>query len=75
MRRLSLVAESGGYTLAAGLGLLVTVVWLMGSRARVSSSSWTRDRTSVHCIARQILNHWTTRDAPEKAFFKSRCEV
>ena len=27
-------------------------------------SSWTRDRTSVPCIARQILNHRTTREAP-----------
>ena len=26
-------------------------------------SSWTRDRTGVLCIARQILNHWTTREA------------
>ena len=23
--------------------------------------SWTRDQTCVPCIARQILNHWTTR--------------
>ena len=27
-------------------------------------SSWTRDRTSVPCIGRQILNHWTTREVP-----------
>ena len=27
-------------------------------------SSWTRDQTSIPCIARQILNHWTTREAP-----------
>ena len=27
-------------------------------------SSWTRDRTSVPCSARWILNHWTTREAP-----------
>ena len=26
-------------------------------------SSWTRGPTSVLCRARQILNHWTTRDA------------
>ena len=24
------------------------------------ASSWTRDQTSVSCISRQILNHWTT---------------
>ena len=27
-------------------------------------SSWTRDRTRVPCIARHILNHWTTREVP-----------
>ena len=26
-------------------------------------SSWTRDQTSVLCIAREILNTWTTREA------------
>ena len=26
-------------------------------------SSQTRDRTGVHCLARQSLNHWTTREA------------
>ena len=25
--------------------------------------SWTRDQTCVACISRQILNHWTTREA------------
>ena len=28
-------------------------------------SSQTRDRTNVSCIARWILNHWTTRKVPE----------
>ena len=28
-------------------------------------SSSTRDRTCVPCIARQILNHWTTREIPD----------
>ena len=27
-------------------------------------SFWTRDRTCVPCIGRQILNHWTTRGVP-----------
>ena len=27
-------------------------------------SSLTRDQTCVPCIARQILNHWTTREVP-----------
>ena len=31
-------------------------------------SSWTRDRTHVPCIGRQILNHWTTREVLLKIF-------
>ena len=27
-------------------------------------SSWTRGQTSVPCLGRQILNHWTTKEAP-----------
>ena len=27
-------------------------------------SSLTRDRTHIPCIAKQILNHWTTREVP-----------
>ena len=40
------------------------VVALLGFVAlyRVGSS-WTRDRTCVLYIGRQILNHWTTREA------------
>ena len=42
---------------------------LVGSRAQAQllwhvGSSGTRDETGVPCIARQILNHWTTREAP-----------
>ena len=29
-------------------------------------SSWTRDQTSVPCTAKQILNHWTTREALQR---------
>ena len=32
-------------------------------------SSWTRDQTSVPCVARQTLNHWITREA-QIHFFK-----
>ena len=28
-------------------------------------SSWIRDQTSVPCIGRWILNHWTTREDPQ----------
>ena len=27
-------------------------------------SSWTRDRISVPCIGKQVLDHWTTREIP-----------
>ena len=32
-------------------------------------SSWTRDRACVPCIARWILNHWTTREVSIFSFF------
>ena len=32
-------------------------------------SSQTRDRTHVPCIGRQILNHWTSREAWESPFY------
>ena len=31
-------------------------------------SSCTRDRTGIPCIARPILNHWTTREVPGGGF-------
>ena len=30
----------------------------------IVGSSWTREWTGVSCFARQILNHWATREAP-----------
>ena len=52
-------------------------LWLAGSRAQAQElwrtglvalrhvrSSWTRDRTRVPCIGRQILNHCVTREVP-----------
>ena len=30
--------------------------------------SWTRDQTCVPCFDRQILNHWTTRKAPNSLY-------
>ena len=32
-------------------------------------SSWIRTRTSVSCIGRQMLYHWTTREAPDPLFY------
>ena len=44
-----------------------------GSRAQLLRGMWessqTRARTCVPCIGRQILNHWTTREAPSSHSF------
>ena len=36
-------------------------------------SSWTRDQTSVCCIGRQILNHWTTTEVLHDVFLCFVC--
>ena len=39
-------------------------LWLTGFIApQPVGSSWTTDRTPVSCVGRQILNHWTTKEA------------
>ena len=60
----SLVAEHGlqgssASVVVAAQGLSCPVAW---------GASWTRDQTGVPCIARQILNHWTTREAQHLYF-------
>ena len=65
MDGLPLVAASGVYPLVEEHGLegaQLSCWWHRGSAAHVTSS-WTRGQTSVPCIARQILSHWTTREA------------
>ena len=78
--RPSLVAESRGYSSlqCMGFSLWWLLLWSTGSRVhRLQQlqpinlvvpwhvvSSWSRDQTGVPCIARQILNHWTTREPP-----------
>ena len=42
----------------------VVVAHRLGSYSVWDLSSLTRDRIPVTCIARWILNHWTTRDVP-----------
>ena len=54
----SLVSEDGL------LGAWASELWLTGLVAPwYVGSSQTRDRVNVPCIARWILNHWTTRAA------------
>ena len=46
----------------------VVVAYVLSGLSQVRSS-WTRDQTGVPCITRQILNHWTTREALLHIFF------
>ena len=39
-------------------------VWAQLPHGIWDLSSPVRDRTSIPCIGRQILNHWTTREVP-----------
>ena len=49
---------------AHGLRVQAQYLWHKGFAAqRHVGSSLTRDGTDVSCFARQILNHWTTREA------------
>ena len=64
--------------LVAEHGLYCQLQWLQLVSSRAQAQLWsvdlvapwhvrssgTRDETGVPCIARQILNHWTTREAP-----------
>ena len=47
-------------------------LWCTGfSCPRHVGSSQTRDQTSFPCIAKRILNHWTSREAPSLYFLKT----
>ena len=52
---------------------------LRGARALLPQGTWepsqTRDRTCVPCFSRQILNHWTTREAPMSVFYPNHPSV
>ena len=47
--------------------LLLQVTW--------DPSSSTRDQTHVPCVARQILNHWTTKGVPAPGFLTHVCRA
>ena len=44
--------------------MYICIYWLCHT-AWGNLSSLTRDQARVPCIARQVLNHWTTREVPE----------
>ena len=85
-----LVAARGGYSLVAvcSFSLWWLLLWSPGSGAhglqwlwdmgfvvlRHVGSSQTRDLTCVSCIARQILNHWTTRESVSHSFKTCRSD-
>ena len=67
--KLSLVAVSGGSFLDVVHELLIAVASLVAEHGLLRAGSvvvarGTRDRNHVLCIARRILNHWTTREVP-----------
>ena len=83
MHWLSLVAGSGASSSCGAWASCcggfsccgVWATWCLSVAAALSlvaplhgGSSWTRDWTSVPCIGRQILNHWTTREVPPSTF-------
>ena len=80
VRRLSLVAASGSYSLLWCVGFSLWGLLLLqstGSRStglvalRHVESSWTRARTRVPCIGSRILNHCASREVPEFCIFYS----
>ena len=65
------------WVLAAACGIFVVscVVFHYGVQAQLSRGMWdlsslTRNWTQVPCIARLILNHWTTRQVSIVSYFK-----
>lgn len=52
----------------------VVVMHVLTAALQHVGSSWTRDQISIPCIARQILNHWTTRVVPRRHIFQHYCE-
>ena len=54
--------SSCGWWATTSSDLVVLLTGLVASQC--VGSSWIGDQTLVPCIARQILNHWTNREAP-----------
>ena len=49
--------------------------WAQLPCSKWNLSSQTRDRTCIPCIARQILNHWTTKEGPIVILLKSKIPI
>ena len=47
--------------------------WAVGAWASVLMDQ-TKDQTLVACAGRQILNHWTTGEAPRRLLINSCCQ-
>ena len=67
IRAFSVTANGGSYSLVAVHGRFIVVASPVVEHGlscpTAQGSSWTRDRTCVLCIGRQILNRWTCREA------------
>jgi len=64
-----LVAASGHFTVMQGLSSCGAGSVAVTLRLSCSTACWdlcclTGDRTCIPCMARQILSHWTTKEAP-----------
>ena len=67
------VLVAAGKVFDRGTPTLVMACRLTCPCSRLGLSSPTRDRTHVPLIARQILNHWTTKEVPLQ-FLKTNIE-
>ena len=63
----SSLCHAGSFT--AGHGLDAVVHRLSTPRPMMPTRNW----TWVPCMARQILNHWTTRETPHVCFLSTSC--
>ena len=60
-------SRPSGLSSCGGWALLLCSIW--------NVSTLTRDQTHLPCIARWILNHWTTREVPGYLFWISKYGV
>ena len=61
----------GGFSCCRAQALRTQAQWLWHTTLvtpQHMDSFWTRDRTQVPCIRRQILNHWTSSKVPTLSF-------
>ena len=65
----SSVVVALGLSLVVAMGFMAHGLSYSMARGTWNPNSLTRDRTRIPCVARQILNQWTTREAPGRYFY------